>query len=87
MAPQGAGLMLADQRGNMQVGACIGDVEALELFEVEHQEGPGGFCRWSQQSVSPSLFGMTFVLGSSVLGVLRRGWAPVGPEACPPRAW
>ncbi len=40
MGVQGSGLMLADQRGNLQVGASTGDVEALEQFEVDQQEGP-----------------------------------------------
>ncbi len=42
---QAAGLMLADQRGALQVVASTGgQVEALELLELQHEQGPCPEC-------------------------------------------
>ncbi len=51
MSVQGAGLMLADQRGALHVAASTGEVDLLELYEVEHQEGPCIECFTSGQPV------------------------------------
>lgn len=40
MDVQAAGLMLADQRGTLHVAASTGEVDLLELFELEQQRGP-----------------------------------------------
>lgn len=40
MDTQGAGLMLADQRGALRAAAATGDIESLQFLEVEHDQGP-----------------------------------------------